>query len=491
MKHFNKILSILIITSICILPLHVNAIDIKLSTTNNTDILGKIESIYPSYNNKGQPDGYLFFSNGNLELIKHDLGENEVYYIKNGDATTGIEVAEIWNGNSKYEVKGETDLLVTAVDSTTGKTIFERQYGGSESEFVDRAFKSYDDSGKHDGYYISLWTSSTNTSPGYGDVLIKYDLKGNLVFEKNITNFHNDLYTYEFNGEPWSGLIYIKNGKYDSTFEYNEYESIIYRYNDDEDLFEIETDYVVNKMNLSYTATGEVDGIIVIGTDYENEYFAKYDLSGKEVFKKTVSGYEQFTIKSSHLPNGTYDGYIASALDTETFGSAILKYDLQGNLIMEEVYDEDETYFVNYALDSYDTTGTQNGIILISRGADGIAQLNFIYPVFAIAKQVTEEGQIAVDATSAIPGEEIKVNVTPKAGYTLKRIVVMTESGEEVEVSDDGTFIMPEGKVTVTAIYNKIANPETVSACYIVLGIILLISIGTLIVNKQKTVKND
>ena len=48
-----------------------------------------------------------------------------------------------------------------------------------------------------------------------------------------------------------------------------------------------------------------------------------------------------------------------------------------------------------------------------------------------------------------------------------------------------------EGKVTVTAIYNKITNPETVSACHIVLGIILLISIGTLIVNKQKTVKNN
>ena len=38
---------------------------------------------------------------------------------------------------------------------------------------------------------------------------------------------------------------------------------------------------------------------------------------------------------------------------------------------------------------------------------------------------------------------------------------------------------------------NKITNPKTVSACYIVLGIILLISIGTLIVNKQKTVKNN
>jgi hypothetical protein len=491
MKQFNKILSILIIMSICILPLPVGAIDIKLSTTNNTEILGKIESIYPSYNNKGQPDGYLFFSNGNSELIKHDLSENEVYYIKNGDATTGIDVDVIWNGDSKYEVKGYTDLLITAVDSTTGKTIFERQYGGSGNEWVDRAFKSYDDSGKHDGYYILLYTESSDTSTGYGDVLIKYDLKGNLVFEKNITNFRNDLYTYEFGDEPWSGLLYIKNGKYDSTFSYDEDDSIIYRYNDDEDLFEIETDYVVNKMNLSYTATGEVDGIVVIGTDYEKEYFAKYDLSGKEVFKKTVSGYEQFTIKSSHLPNGTYDGYIASALDTETFGSAILKYDLQGNLMMDTVYDEDETYFVNYSLSSYDENGNENGIILISRGADGIAQLNFVYNVYEVAKDTTEEGEIAVNTASAIHGEVVSVSVTPKEGYVLKRIVVMDESGKEIEVTDDGTFIMPEGKVTVTAIYKKITNPETVSACYVVLGIILLISIGTLIVNKQKAVKNN
>ena len=87
--------------------------------------------------------------------------------------------------------------------------------------------------------------------------------------------------------------------------------------------------------------------------------------------------------------------------------------------------------------------------------------------------------------------DTIKVEVTPKESYVLKRIVVKEESGKEIEVTNNGTFIMPEGKVTVTAIYNKITNSETVSACYIVLGIILLISIGILIVNKQKTVKNN
>ena len=46
--------------------------------------------------------------------------------------------------------------------------------------------------------------------------------------------------------------------------------------------------------------------------------------------------------------------------------------------------------------------------------------------------------------------DTIKVKVTPKEGYVLKKIVVMDEYGKEIEVTNNGTFIMPEGKVTVT-----------------------------------------
>ena len=46
--------------------------------------------------------------------------------------------------------------------------------------------------------------------------------------------------------------------------------------------------------------------------------------------------------------------------------------------------------------------------------------------------------------------DTIEVKVTPKEIYVLKRIVVKGESGKEIEVTADGTFIMPEGKVTVT-----------------------------------------
>ena len=45
---------------------------------------------------------------------------------------------------------------------------------------------------------------------------------------------------------------------------------------------------------------------------------------------------------------------------------------------------------------------------------------------------------------------------------------------------------MPEGKVTVSAIYKRLSNPDTMSAAYMVLGIVLLIAVGSLIVIKNK-----
>ena len=45
---------------------------------------------------------------------------------------------------------------------------------------------------------------------------------------------------------------------------------------------------------------------------------------------------------------------------------------------------------------------------------------------------------------------------------------------------------MPEGKITVSAIYKRVTNPDTVSAAYMVLGVVLLIAVGSLIVIKNK-----
>ena len=158
---------------------------------------------------------------------------------------------------------------------------------------------------------------------------------------------------------------------------------------------------------------------------------------------------------------------------------------------------------------NYDNTGRPNGYLLYQamssaakssilstqtqkRAAKACQEeyriVKYTYENYLVEKETTTEGNITVSNENDYPGKLVKVSVVAKEGYVLKRIVVLDESGKEIEVSKDGTFVMPEGKVTVTAIYSRISNPETVSACYVVLGIILLISIGTLIVQKKKEI---
>lgn len=45
---------------------------------------------------------------------------------------------------------------------------------------------------------------------------------------------------------------------------------------------------------------------------------------------------------------------------------------------------------------------------------------------------------------------------------------------------------MPEGKVTISAVYSRITNPNTVSACLTILAIIVLMYLGTFLVLKHE-----
>ena len=244
------------------------------------------------------------------------------------------------------------------------------------------------------------------------------------------------------------------------------------------------------KRGLTINLTSELEEIMVYSADIaHNEYLLNLEAKGQEVFKKTIENYGLYTIKSSRLPNGTYDGYVASVTNIgEDIGTAILKFDLSGNLINENTFDE-TIFFIDCSINNYSSAGFQNGLIFLSRTDEGLLQLKFSYKTYEIAKETTNEGTISVDP-SAIPGEIVRISVTPKDGYSLKRIVVMNENGKKVEVNSDGIFIMPEGKVTVLALYNKIINPDTISAFYIVLATIILILFGTVLITKIKDKNN-
>ena len=508
-----------------VLPVGVSAADLKMTFDENVGISSNRGDyiILPSYDNFGKIDGNLIyfrpipervenFSSNKLivELAKYNLDNDLLYRKQAADLYDDIEISVrliTENDNSGYIVKGKSDVLISVYDSSSDTTIFTKQYGGNGCETEFNEFQSYDNNGIHDGYLVLIMSDSTDLGIDPGYIMLKYDLKGNLVWQKNINDYYSN--------------SYVSNDKI-NTFYVQDNNSIVRKDSlNDKYLWKNKTDLnSIYEISLSYTKDGVVDGIVVAGNilNGTNNYvgiIVKYDLDGNEVFRyKYDKPSYFFNVASSRYIDGTYDGYIVTGVSDE--GTFILKYDYDGNIVYKNIY-SDKYYRFEQIVINYDNTGKQNGYILLSsyvnRNTDVSFNINakkvatrklsnvkkaefdynrqlltivkYTYLVYDIVKDKSDDGEIIV-SDNAYPGDIVKVSVTLKEGYTLKRIVVMDENGNEIEVRDDGTFIMPEGKVTVVALYNRISNPDTTSACYIVLGIILIISVGTLIVSKKK-----
>ena len=167
----------------------------------------------------------------------------------------------------------------------------------------------------------------------------------------------------------------------------------------------------------------------------------------------------------------------------------MFRYDLDGNLIEKISNDSITSYY--YAMESFNENNKFNGYVVLGKDANNKTFISkYIYPSFEIKTDFSDFGTINVDK-DAIPGTLVSVSVVVKEGYSLDRIIVKDEAGKEIKVNSDGTFIMPEGKITVSAIYKRVTNPDTVSAAYMVLGVVLLIAVGSLIVIRQNNKKNN
>ena len=74
----------------------------------------------------------------------------------------------------------------------------------------------------------------------------------------------------------------------------------------------------------------------------------------------------------------------------------------------------------------------------------------------AINTEQSAHGQLSVDVAEAASGEIIHVHTVPDAGYEAGEITVTGESGEKYKVKmdgNDGSFVMPDEKVTVSAVF--------------------------------------
>ncbi len=520
----KKVFQILILTLILIIPTKVNALDLEMS---HKEVFGYcVDSneestpiILPSYDNYGIIDGHLILRAKSLEksgiesIIKYSL-DNKIVYEKNEnlvDDNIDIETIEVSDGNK--------DILITKYDNS-GNTVFEKKYAGSGIENAIVIFNSFDNKGKHNGYILLLASTSTDINTDPGLILVKFSLTGEVIWEYNINNYIPSI-------EP--GVFYVQKGKIDSIFSYGSNNSIFKIDPLSGDiLLEKGTGIEVKGITASYDEYGHMDGFVIIGHEREQALgtIIKYDLEGNEVFRKNhpVASYYSSAIASLN-EDREYDGYIVVGFTEDK--NFIAKYDFTGNLVWQDYFSDyniGTEYKITENYDNISPIPTQNGYLLYSVAGNtydydyilyrknnlsfdrttknnlvqnlslkkvrqdcysNFTILKYTYQRYKIEGQGSDEGIIVVN-TTGYPGEIVKVDVTPRKGYSLKRIVVMTSSGKEVEVSSDGTFVMPDEKVTVLALYNKVTNPDTVSACYIVLGIVLLISLGTLIVTKKK-----
>lgn len=496
-----------------LVPTRVSAVDLKLTYDKEFKkcILDN-PLILPSYDDKGNITGQLLFyedsantirrgRNVSIGMFKLDLN-NKLVYDKSADLLFADDVDVTRKTNdfkSKASYNGTYDILITGYDDND-EVLFETRYGGSGNENFAAVLNSFNDTGEHDGYLIVLGSTSSDLKIDPGYILIKINLKGDIVWEKNINEFiHGD------------GFVYITDKKVDSIFEFDG--SIVYKKKIDENeyFWEKDTEIDIFNINYSYNKSGVIDGIVVVGMDdKEKGVIAKYDLSGNEVFRHSYNSTNESAytdVISSMYVDGKYDGYMVTGATADN-NTLIIKYDYSGKIVWTDVYSDSEILFFGI-IRNYDNVGRPNGYLLYQamsyaakkrilstqtqeRATKACQEeyriVKYTYENYPVEKETTTEGNITVSNENAYPGELVKVSVFAKEGYVLKRIVVLDESGKEIEVSKDGTFVMPEGKVTVTAIYSRISNPETVSACYVVLGIILLISIGTLIVQKKKEI---
>ena len=490
------IFCVFVFLGILFIPSGVRAADLKLTYNENWNKCGNSIFVLPSYDNGGNIDGYLYLTSDGV--TKQSL-DNKIVYKDKSDAVN-IDVSVIDSSNTDgYVVKGEADFLITSYDDNDN-IVFKKQYGGNGMEFVLEVINSYNNTGDLDGYLAIIGTTSSDLNIESGFALLKLDLEGNVSWIKNINDYFH-----------FFELIYTNNQDVFATvFSDN---SVLKTYNAANDVvWEKDTGIIIGNINYSYDKNGKLDGIVVVGYLRDNGYHGvliKYDLNGNEVFRSTYNDSYSiyYDVTSSYLPDGSYDGYIVTAVFSNK-QIVLIKYNLNGDKESEIVYSNDNNLRFTI-VNNFDETGKRNGYLLYSTATlnprppkreiemqnqistpeaiscTDLIVAKYTYDTFPVVKEDDDGGTISVKS-DAYPGELVKVKISVKEGYTLARIIVKDENGKEIEVNSDGTFVMPEGKVTVSAIYKRLTNPDTVSAAYMVLGVILVASVGSMIVIKKK-----
>ena len=87
-----------------------------------------------------------------------------------------------------------------------------------------------------------------------------------------------------------------------------------------------------------------------------------------------------------------------------------------------------------------------------------------------VSASKSDNGSVSIDKTSASKGSTVTVTVKAKDGYKLDKLTITDTKGNTVDVTDKGngkfSFVMPEGKVTVTPTFVADNGDQTESKSY-------------------------
>ncbi len=489
MKTKLKLLLGLLLTLVLTLPQLCNAEEIPEIKWENIDII--------NYNNSHYADTQLYNINKDILIVhntfsnRYNSNMNLMLYDSSGKKK--------WEYNQNYVTQNH--FLINDEYLAVVEPIW---YSDNETKYISLIdLKSGKLSKKIDiTKIIEDMQNKTNIdhiefiyTGYYNDKIIL------LLYDSFIDEYY--FYSLDIDGKIESqktGPMDIINGPYiinnDNTIYITTDDKIIEFSKDKGDIIKIDYTEFRDYLDSIAGVTKFKDGILLYGSYKGYMALEYYDIKNNKHHFKQFD--EEGEINSVSIDNKDNLYIAAQYIDDNTLGKAYFAKYTYNSSDFQKVY---ETFYENNELDNnvctfIDTLVFKNnklaivGNTLTNNGYYAGKDFLVFYDGnknYKIDKVIKGNGNLDV-VESEEEDNEVKYQVKPGFGYKLISLKIVTESGKEIEVSDDYSFIMPDENITITAVFEPIiSNPVTGNNILkILLELIISISVVYLITNILK-----
>ncbi|MCI7209648.1 MAG: S-layer homology domain-containing protein [Butyricicoccus sp.] len=183
-------------------------------------------------------------------------------------------------------------------------------------------------------------------------------------------------------------------------------------------------------------------------------------------YTATMSAVDNKCCVSTSAKNGKVTGLessmVAAGTEVTLTATADSGYDFSGWTVNGEAVEggATKTFTING-----NTTITANFTVHHSSGGGSSSGSST-----TVSASKSDNGSVSIDKTSASKGSTVTVTVKAKDGYKLDKLTITDAKGKTVDVTDKGngkfSFVMPEGKVTVTPTFVADNGGQTESKSY-------------------------